>query len=551
MQGTSAVYVKDFEQGDDAERIRAAIRHAIAIGADHVVFEPVRYVLKSAVTIQTEGFAHDAGSPQESVKACHVAILGAGNLTLQGAVDAQGEPATTLVGYNDEEIHGYLPAILWCEDCKDLTLLNLAFTREPAYASAGVVLHRDEHHIVVGVFEGNPCRDGMGAYCMNRFDPATGSLTGESVTYGDGAGNLFRQSGERQLTLESPMVAAKVRIGEHLSWHQGARTDFQTYFARCGELRMDNIRTRNANGFAMLTESCRGITASRMVFRPDGNRLFTAPRDAWKLFKCTGTIDISEMIVEGVRMDGQNMHSNWLSAKQVLHAREAVFFCKYTFAPLVVGSQVELHIGERVFLRRIADWSHMGKGAHGHDYRIVFEEDLPEGMREGILGAASCWEPDRYLCKDSSFVNIAGAGHLVRYDHAYFLNCTYKNTMNPGILLGAELPVHAEGGHATDIVIKDCLFDNCGFFPRYGASGCVGIRSAGFHGKHNRDILIVNNVMRNSRVGVHIVDGDEVYLIGNAFEGVEIPVSVDAEVNGQVYGRNNDIVQAGDDSVQY
>lgn len=539
MQGSTIVYVKDFKQGDDAERIRSAVEYALTINAERIVFEPRRYLLKSAVTVETEGFAHDAGSSQENAKACHIAIRHAGELILQGAADERGEPITTLVGYNDGEAHGYLPAILWCEDCTKLALRDLAFTREPEYASAGVVIGRDETGIMVEVFEGNPCDDAMGAYCMNRFDPVTGSLIGESVTYGDGAGCLFEQTGARQLTLASPMVAAKVRVGEHLSWHQGARTDFQTYFARCDELRLDNVRTRNANGFAMLTENCRGITATRVVFRPDGNRLFTAPRDAWKIFKCNGNIDIREMTIEGVRMDGQNMHSNWLVAEEIRSAREAVFFGKYTFAPLTVGSDVELSLGEGVVKYRIAEWSHLAKGERGHYYRIVFETDLPAGTQAGILGAAACWEPDRYVCKDSSFANIAGAGHLVRCDHAYFLNCTYKNTMNPGILLGAELPVHAEGGHATDIVIKDCVFDNCGFFPRYGASGCIGIRSAGFRGKHNRDILIVNNVMRNSGVGVHIVDGDEVHLIGNTFDNVHVPISVDADVCGYVYERNH------------
>ncbi|SDT38142.1 Right handed beta helix region [Paenibacillaceae bacterium GAS479] len=543
MQAASSIYVRDFKQGDDAERIRAAIQRALATGAERVVFEAGRYLLQSTVTIQTEGFAHDAGSPDEGFKASHLVILRANKLTLQGAVDEFGEPATILVGYNDGQIHDYLPSILWCEDCTDLALRDIAFTREPEFASAGVVVHKDASRIVVEVFEGNPCSETMGAYCMNRFDPLTGSLVGESVTYGDGAGNPFIRTGERLLTLDSPMVAGKVEVGEHLSWHQGARTDFQTYFARCDRLSLSNIRTFNANGFAMLTENCRDISADRVVFRPDGNRLFTAPRDAWKLFKCSGNIDINRMVVEGVRMDGQNMHSNWLVLQGVLSAREAVFFCKYTFAPLVVGSDVELHDGERVIKVRIASWNHMGKGEHGHYYGIEFEQDLPEEAREGMLGAANCWEPDRYICRDSEFVNIAGAGHLVRCDHLYILNCTYRNTMNPGILLGAELPIHSEGGHATDIVIKNCEFDNCGFFPRYEAAGCIGVKSAGFQGKFNRDILIVNNVMRNSRIGVHVIDGDEVYLIGNTFESVEEPVLTDEAVGGRIYEMNHRIVE--------
>ncbi|MCM3746320.1 right-handed parallel beta-helix repeat-containing protein [Paenibacillus pasadenensis] len=542
MQTGENVYVKDFDGSDDAERIRAAIRRAIETGAERVVFEPRRYLLQSTVTIETEGFAHDAGSPDVGVKDCHLTVVRANKLTLEGAVDERGEPATTLVGFNDGEIHGYLPSILWCEDNESLTLRNLAFTREPEFASAGVVVRKDDSTIVVKVFEGNPCFDTMGAYCMNRFDPLTGSLIGESVTYGGGTDQPFVLTGQRELTLDSADVAAKVGVGEHLSWHQGARTDFQTYFGRCNSLVLDNIRTRNANGFAMLAESCRGITADRVVFRPDGNRLFTAPRDAWKLFKCSGEIDIRRMDIEGVRMDGQNMHSNWLVLNELLSPREAVFFCKYTFAPLQTGSEVEFQIGELVERNVINGWSHAGKGDHGNYYRIEFERDLPAAAVTGMLASAACWEPDRYLCQDSTFVNIAGAGHLVRYDHVTIMNCLYKNTMNPGILLGAELPVHSEGGHATDIVIKNCEFDNCGFYPRYDAEGCIGIRSAGFQGKHNRDILIEGNVMRNSAIGVHVIDGDDVVIADNRFDNVAVPVLVDPVVNGNVIERNHRIM---------
>ncbi|NIK67254.1 hypothetical protein [Paenibacillus sp. BK720] len=534
------IYVKDFTGGDDASRIRAAIDRAIASNADKVVFEAGRYMLDSAIVIETEGFEHDAGSSESGSKDCHLIIKGAKTLTLQGAIDEQGEPATVLVGRNDGTIHGYLPAILWCEDCSELSLDSIAFTREPNFASAGVIVSKDDRHTVVKVFEGNRCEEIMGAYCMNRIHPDTGALMGESVTYGNGTEKPWIRTGDRELTLDDPAVASKVRIGEYLSWHQGARTDFQIYFARCDKLKLSNIRTMNANGFAMLAESCRGITADRVVFRPEGNNLFTAPRDAWKLFKCSGEIQITRMHIEGVRMDGQNMHSNWLVLEGLLDEKEAVFFCKYTFASLVRGSIVDIHIGEESFPLTITDWMHEGKRGLGHLYRIRFREKLPEGAAIGTLAAAACWEPDRYVCRDSTFINIAGAGHLVRNDHLYLINNLYKNTMNPGVLLGAELPVHSEGGHATDIVIKDCEFDNCGFFPRYGAAGCIGIKSAGFSGKYNKNIVIASNVMRNSSIGVHCVDGDEIYIIRNIFDRVETPVLADESVGGYIFEQHSE-----------
>ncbi|NOU87480.1 hypothetical protein GC102_17055 [Paenibacillus sp. LMG 31460] len=371
----------------------------------------------SVKLLETEGMVHDEGSGNQQSKECHLPINASSGLTLQGAVGEDGEPATVLVGYNDEAIHSYLPSILWCEDNENLSLLNLAFTREPEFASAGVVIARTDTSITVKVFDGNPCYERMGTYCMNRLDSITGALIGESVTYGGGADATWKMVGERTLVLNSVSVASKVLLGEHLSWHQGAQTDFQTYFARCNDLELNNIRVLNANGFAMLTESCRHITADRVVFKPDGNRLFTAPRDAWKLFKCGGRIEISRMYVEGVRMDGQNIQSNWLFFGSRLSPREALFFGKYTFAALQAGSHIEFYNGEHMEKRVIADWSHEGEQEGGHLYRVQFTQDIPEFAAEGSLCAADYWEAESYRCTHSEFVNIAGAGHLIRNDH--------------------------------------------------------------------------------------------------------------------------------------
>lgn len=288
--------------------------------------------------------------------------------------------------------------------------------------------------------------------------------------------------------------------------------------------------------FAMLAENCRHIKADRVVFKPDGNRLFTAPRDAWKLFKCGGQIEINEMYVEGVRMDGQNIQSNWLILDSIVSPREAVFFGKYTYAELLPGSHIEFYNGEQMEKRVIGRSSHAGKdeGGHGHRYRVQFTQDMPDYAIEGTLCAADCWEPDSYKCSRSEFVNIAGAGHLIRIDQVTITDCTYRNTMNPGIMLGAELPTHAEGGHATNIQILNCEFDHCGFHPRYKAEGCIGIKSAGFDGKYNRHITITGNIFKNSTIGVHAIDADEVIMKHNRFENVERPLVVSPGVTGRI-----------------
>lgn len=537
MNNTKSVFVRDFvvpSAEDCAEGIRAAIKKAIEIKADEVIFDSGRYMLKSFITVQTDGIVHDAGSNCEALKDCHIYIKGTRKLLLKGMAGEDGQPTTILVGLNDCVKHSYLPSILWCEDNEELTVSNLAFTRFPEFASAGVVTNKTDTSITVEVFDTNPCYDAMGTYCMNKINPVTGALSGESITYGGGAENNWKLIGENKLWLESGKVAAKCEIGDYLSWHQGAQTDFQTYFGRCHNLKFKNIRTLNSNGFCMLAEGCHNITADKIIFKPDGKRLFTGPRDAWKLFKCSGNIEINEMHIEGVRMDGQNMHSNWLFFKQKISQTEALFFCKYTFAPIIKGSLIEFYNEAKIESLPVFKWKHEGARDGGNYYRISFEDKLPDFVKEGTYCAAACWEADRYICSNSEFVNIAGAGHLVRYDNLTILNCKYRNTMNPGILLGAELPTHAEGGHATNILIKWCEFDNCGFFQRYGTTGCVGINSAGFKGVYNKNIIITDNEFKNSEIGIHAIDAQDVFILNNHFENITHELIIDEETTERI-----------------
>lgn len=113
-----------------------------------------------------------------------------------------------------------------------------------------------------------PCYDGMPTHCMNLFTPDGSRLVGESLSYGPGLGVSWRLTGERRLSLESEKLADRVRVGDMISRHQGAKTDFQCFFGRVKGLTLRDLRTYNANGFAMLAFGCRDILADRAVFKP-------------------------------------------------------------------------------------------------------------------------------------------------------------------------------------------------------------------------------------------------------------------------------------------
>lgn len=527
----------------------AAIAKAANRGSTVIRFGPGVYFLKKYETVSTISIAHDDGCGDIKEKDCHVYLSEIEDLTLEGTCLQDGTPATTLAGLNTQNIQTLLPSILWAVNCPGLILRNLAFTREPECASAGQIERIDDGNIYVRVFQGNPCYDGMAAYCMNRFTLQNRELLGESLTFGFGYENRFVRLEENLLMLKDERIARQVHVGEGLSWHQAGKTDFQLFFGNCDNLTLDNIRIYNTNSFALLTENCCNITAKNLVMKPKGNQFFTGPRDGWKIYRCTGKIQVEDCHIEGVRMDGQNIHSNFMIVEKILSDKELICVCKYAPISLRNGYEMEFYNGAEMKELRIERWEILGGYKEGTTqsmdesatpsvpntvhhmtlYRITLEERLPEFVEKGTLMTPRCWEPTEYYCTNSVFRNIAGAGHLLRCGEVEITGCTYEHIMNAGILIGAELDTHCEGGHGVNVVIKNNVFSNCGTKARYGeyGCGCIAVKSQGFDTPVNQNIIIENNIFKNSKRALEIRDAREVKISNNQYENIQEKIAIE------------------------
>ncbi|GLC82257.1 right-handed parallel beta-helix repeat-containing protein [Lacrimispora brassicae] len=548
-------FIKDKQYA--AGGLRAAVNYAVETGCQYVKLGSGTYILDDYETIDTPSIAHDDGCGDIRSKDCFLYLSGAAGLTIGGTCGADGEPATVLAGRHGTEAQILMPAVLWAEDCRDLKLEHIAVTRIPETASAGVVTGVSGDEVEIRTFEGFPCEDGMAAYCMNRFDIKERRLMGESLTFGFGYDRRFKKTGARLLSLKDGELSGKVKPGEGLSWHQSGRTDFQLFFGGCDNLCLWNVRVCNTNGFAILTENCRNITARRLVIKPAGNQFFTGPRDGWKIYRCGGDILLEQCHVEGVRMDGQNVHSNFMQVEKRIGDHELICTCKYAPVPLRLPAAVGIYHELEMSEFRLESWEFAGGFEESSlqsqeetagtavagtvnqvtRYRLVLQDALPDFVVSGSLLHALCWEPDSYECRDSVFKNIAGAGHLLRCRNVKIRGCCYENLMNAGILIGAEFSTHCEGGHGENITIEDCSFINCGYKPRYGPYGMGGIavKSQGFSGPYNRNIQISGCRFEACDQGIELHDAGGVTMTDLKFIGVKNPFVIeDKTVEGIV-----------------
>ncbi|MBW7458929.1 hypothetical protein K0U00_33265, partial [Paenibacillus sepulcri] len=275
------------------------------------------------------------------------------------------------------------------------------------------------------------------------------------------------------------------------------------------------------------TECCSDVKAARVVFKPEGSLLFTAPRDAWKIYKCSGDFTITDMHVEGVRMDGQNMHSTFLVLKRVIGRRTAVFHAKWNYAPLKRHTGFEFWIGTDTARRTVDTWRHDGYRNGVNVYTVSFTDDLPDNVSVGTNAVPQCWSLSSYSLDGGQFRNVAGCGHVVRYDNVRISSVTYANLMNQAIFIGCEYPGFHEAGHPKNVHIRGCSFDNCGYTPRMGAVGAIGINADGFDGPYMDGIVIEDCLFRHLDTGTDISDAKRVTLRRNRYEDVRTRYRLD------------------------
>jgi parallel beta-helix repeat protein len=546
---------------DDVSAIQAAVDYAISNGISSIVFEAGTYdivsVSKKAIKTSTcPGYEANVrrifGPGDYNVDIFstwglnHVQIAGASNLTLEGAVDSEGRPATELLRRNPLENITGLPNILMFAGCDGISLKNMIFDNNPNNCTSGQVVETGPGYVVADIFEGLPRADEMACYCANAWDLSTGRLKEiPSLTYGDSPAFWRTVEGGdgRRMRIDGVDFAGAVAAGDGISWWV-AHNGLQTTFAFCRNVEVENVRVKNGAGFGMYAFNCVNVIGRNVVFKPEGRQLPVTPRDAWKLAWNDGEVVMDGIHIEGVRWDGQNTHGPWFHVIQK-NGPESVTVKKEGGAISILknGSEIGFWNGADQVKRTLSSWSYDGvfsNDVYGTEHRLTltFSEDLPGFVTTNTLASVYCWDIDRYVLKNSTFEKIAGAMSIIKNENVLIENCTFDNIKHPAVVLGTEWQ---EGTYPRNVVIRSCRFSASGWVKRNGVEGLLGIGDGWGAGSRMCDIRIADNVFENNDLGLDLADCRNVTVESNTFSGVTTPWRIDVSTTSNIVFRSNSI----------
>jgi hypothetical protein len=556
------VNVDDFREEDDFLTIQRASAYAKRHSISTLVFAARTYHFRKTKRIHTKSIAHDDGCGDICEKEVHIFFENISELVLLGQCSKNGEILTVFEGINPMAMQVHMPSILWVTNAEKIRIQNIRFRRNIACNYSGIITNISENNVYIELLQDNVDNETLAAYCMNVLDLPSGRLCRPSLTNGFEHHNCWKRIRHGQYVISDKNIAEKCNIGEGLSFHQAGLTDFLLYFGCCKSLEFENIWIENSNGFGILTECCQDVQAKHLIMKPVENNFFMGPRDGWKIYRCTGSILLDRCIIEGVRMDGQNIHHNFFIPVRRTASNRMILKCKYAPLPLINGSIFVFYgkFGKQMYIIRdyhieserfeknppvttygaaeevknvLNRWTY---------YEITVDDNFRFSSIESVgFGEALCWLPTKYYCKNSCFKNIAGAAHMIRGRNAEIDHCTYENIMNAGIMIGPEWDTHCEGGFGTNIFIHDNRFENCGFAYRYGDKGkaAISLCAQGFDASVISDVKIADNTICKSEIGIEVRTARKVMISKNLFENIENPILCNKKTVKQIWINGN------------
>ncbi len=526
----------------DIAAIKKAIEKAKEVSAKELVFEAGVYdfklkTMKSATSMRFEDFE---------------------GLSVVGAVNEKGEPATTFLRHYKFENNVHAIPLFAAKNCKNFTLKNVIFDNNPRYTSAGEIMKIEGSRIVIRILDGNPAIDGGIIYCANSWDLKNKKLLHvESLNYGGDATrkaeeytmHFLNDTDKNLMYIDSPTMAPKVKVGEGISWSYGHK-GLQTSFEYCDNLYVENVWTYNSVGFCFETKASHNLRGKNVKFIAPENQLMVCSRDAWKLYACTGDVEIDGMYIEGVRWDGQNAHGSFMMLQEKIDSKTLCLFKEGGAGQVIpVGSMIGFIKDSKTEILCKVKSAELKKGTGKVSYIVTFEEAVPNFVDDKTLCNIYGWAFNSYKVKNSEFRNIAGCASILRNQNTLFEDCVFDNIMYPAILIGAE-PQNGEGITPKNITVNRCKFISSGWTHRQGAYGGIGVRCKKLNEKEDynpdysvisgapffymRNIKITNNEFVDCGVGIQAEGVNGLIIDGNVFKNTKKPIVQSDNLNAKI-----------------
>lgn len=513
---------------DTAEKLRAVIEQAKRHPAAEIVLKAGTYILEKP--------EHNIMLPFE----------GCENLTLRGAVDTDGAPATWLKIrmplQNDAPGWGFIAV----RRSENIAFENLIFDYAERFSSAGEVAAVDAENdrVVVDVFEGQSHFDGMKCYSANSWNLKSKELNPvPALTIGFDQ-QVFSHTWhrvdhtERRYAIQGIGMSRLVKPGDGVSWHFnviGRGEDRPNVFlvSNSENFRMENLRIYSCMGMIAIFVANRNITMRDVRVEPEGSSLAVCPRDFAWLVATSGKLLVERVYVKGVRWDPFNVHAGIYPITEMEADRKSIH--------VEMEKKYQRFCGEQ---RTVFFWTPDGaKNVPMTEieetetgFWMRFANALPEEVAVGGYVTPGWMVLEEAVFRDVTIEGNCGTGLLFQNMNLMVEDCVFRNNTYDDIALGPI--VSKEGCFVQNAVIRNSFFEASTWMNKCGThEGAISMINA-FEplaaAPYNRNISITQNRFRNYKTAICVRNAEKIALSENRMENVQTEVLIESPKKHEV-----------------
>ena len=465
------IYVKDFgaivnDGIDDATQINAAI--ATLSDGDTLMFEEGIYNLEELA----------------SSNITHIQVKKIHNLTILGAVDSNGKPAThfqrTLALFPTENRWPLLDV----RESNNTVVKNFTFDNTPHHATAGEITEIDPlgKFLKVKIFDDLPMDDNTPFTAANVWSPNTMDLKEvPSLTFTVSPANMrIDDSSNRIMKLELSSgldFLQHIEVGEYLSWHYGWTSSTMVNFRSNEDLIIENLNIFNSLRSALFISYCKNITVKDVSIKSKGNQLATSPRDGVHSSRNKGDYLIDNLHVTGTRLDAFVARGTFAEVYEIIDDKNikirtdsnlASTFIYDTEFPLEFindkGEKIQVDVNS-------VDYSNKDSGSI---YIVETTTAIPDFVELGTNVIPRGLSVKSLILQNNIYENIAGSSEINYVDNVISRNNTHRKIMYPAIRFGAN----SSAGHmGSNFQILNSTFTDCAWVESFSQKGYISTRN--------------------------------------------------------------------------
>lgn len=397
-----------------------------------------------------------------------VVYFPAGSYELSGSITLSSKKNIHIVGEHSTIVrcgvtntsNNQASGVFRVENCQNITFEGLVFKYDIPTSLSGIITEKTSSTITVQITDGSQITGQEYVTIINSFTNE-GVVNKKFEQYA--SSHFAAEKLSENLLRLSGVDAGSTTIGMRVCLRLSTGSEYIFKLRNTTATTFKNVTIRNSlNGGIHVDNRCKDLTLDNVWVKPEkSDHLMSTNADILHIASLGGTLSIDNCHFEKPGDDCVNVHDMAYTVSSVNGSKASVTAPRFSFSGTwaKAGDTIEFYDAQSFSCLGTATITTIS----GQTYTF---NALPAGVQAGTVISNLSMHPSSVTIKNTTVENNRARGFLLQNKNVTIENCSFKNTALAAILIAPDLDKWYEMSPASNVVIKNNFFENCGNYSR-------------------------------------------------------------------------------------